>query len=78
MPEHVDAARALLSRVAAGDRVVANVPAEPSSCGGTVLKALFLACAAWERTGILPDVDVRLVTPYGRILDRQTIDPALA
>ena len=78
VPEHVDAARALLSRVAAGDRVVANVPAEPSSCGGTVLKALFLACAAWERTGILPDVDVRLVTPYGRILDRQTIDPALA
>ena len=78
VPEYVDSARRLLAGVAAGDRVVANVPPEPSSCGGTVLKALFLACAAWERAGILEDVDVHLVTPYRRILDRHTIDDALA
>ncbi|MDO4238800.1 FAD-dependent oxidoreductase [Micrococcus sp.] len=78
VPEYVDSARKLLAGVTAGDRVVANVPAEPSSCGGTVLKALFLACAAWEKAGILGDVDVHLVTPYARILDRHTIDDALA
>ena len=78
VPEYVEPARRLLAGVAAGDRVVANVPAEPSSCGGTVLKALFLACAAWERAGILGEVDVHLVTPYSRILDRPTIDDALA
>lgn len=77
VPEYVGAAREALAGVRGGDRVVFAVPAEPASCGGTVLKALFLACAAWEKAGILDEVDVHLVTPFARLLDRPTIDDAL-
>lgn len=77
VPEYVDAARFALARVRAGDRVVFCVPPEPASCGGTVLKAAFLACAAWEQAGILEGLDVHVVTPFARLLDRPTIDDAL-
>ncbi|MGY1743886.1 FAD-dependent oxidoreductase [Blastococcus sp. SYSU D00695] len=52
----------LLSGLRAG-RVLFTVPPEPASCGPTALKPLFLACDSWRRTGVLRDLDVRLVLP---------------
>jgi sulfide:quinone oxidoreductase len=43
--------------------VVFTVPPEPASCGPTALKPLFMACDAWRRSGVLGDLDVRLVLP---------------
>jgi sulfide:quinone oxidoreductase len=49
-------------------RVVFTVPPEPSPCGGTALKPLFLACDHWREHGVLDDIDVHLVTPYPSVL----------
>jgi sulfide:quinone oxidoreductase len=43
--------------------VLFTVPPEPASCGPTALKPLFLACDHWRRTGVLADLQVRLVLP---------------
>jgi sulfide:quinone oxidoreductase len=43
--------------------VVFTVPPEPASCGPTALKPLFMACDHWRRTGVLGDLEVRLVLP---------------
>jgi sulfide:quinone oxidoreductase len=44
-------------------RVVFTVPPEPASCGPTALKPLFMACDSWRRSGVLADLDVRVVLP---------------
>ena len=44
-------------------RVLFTVPPEPAPCGATALKPLFMACDHWRRTGVLRDLDVRLVLP---------------
>ncbi|TFV52500.1 FAD/NAD(P)-binding oxidoreductase [Blastococcus sp. TF02A-35] len=46
-----------------GGSVLFTVPPEPASCGPTALKPLFLACDHWRRTGVLADLQVRLVLP---------------
>jgi sulfide:quinone oxidoreductase len=43
--------------------VVFSVPPEPAPCAPTALKPLFLACDHWRRSGVLDDLDVRLVLP---------------
>ena len=43
--------------------VVFTVPPEPASCAPTALKPLFMACDHWRRTGVLADLEVRLVLP---------------
>lgn len=43
--------------------VVFTVPPEPASCGPTALKPLFMACDSWRRSGVLADLDIRLVLP---------------
>ncbi len=43
--------------------VVFTVPPEPAPCGATALKPLLMACDHWRRTGVLPDLKVRLVLP---------------
>ena len=43
--------------------VVFSVPPEPAPCAPTALKPLFMACDHWKRTGVLGDLDVRLVLP---------------
>ena len=43
--------------------VVFTVPPEPASCGPTALKPLFMACDHWQRSGVLPSLDVRVVLP---------------
>jgi sulfide:quinone oxidoreductase len=43
--------------------VVFTVPPEPAPCGATALKPLLMACDHWRRTGVLADIDVRLVLP---------------
>jgi sulfide:quinone oxidoreductase len=58
-------------------RVVFTVPPEPSPCGGTALKPLFLACGHWLEQGVLGEVDVHLVTPYSSLLDLAFVDPQL-
>lgn len=58
-------------------RVVFTIPTEPSPCGGTALKPLFLACDLWHRRGVLGDIDVHLVTPYSGVLDVPSVDPRL-
>lgn len=47
----------------AGGRVVFTVPPEPAPCGATAFKPLFMACDHWRRTGVLHDLDIRLVLP---------------
>jgi sulfide:quinone oxidoreductase len=46
-----------------GGSVVFTVPPEPASCGPTALKPLLMACDHWQRTGVLPSLEVRLVLP---------------
>lgn len=58
-------------------RVVFTVPPEPAPCAGTALKPLFLACDHWREQGVLPDIDVHLVTPYGSVLDLPFVDGQL-
>jgi sulfide:quinone oxidoreductase len=43
--------------------VVFTVPPEPAPCAPTALKPLFMACDHWRRTGVLADLQVRLVLP---------------
>ena len=43
--------------------VVFTVPPEPASCGPTALKPLLMACDSWRRSGVLADLEVRLVLP---------------
>ncbi|MGY1804353.1 NAD(P)/FAD-dependent oxidoreductase [Blastococcus sp. SYSU D00922] len=47
--------------------VVFTVPPEPASCGPTALKPLLMACDHWRRTGVLADLDVRLVLPAATV-----------
>ncbi len=57
--------------------VVFTVPPEPAPCGATALKPLLMACDHWRRTGVLADLDVRLVTPFVGILDVPQADETL-
>lgn len=63
-------------------RVVFTIPPEPSPCGGTALKPLFLALDHWREQGVLHAIDVHLVTPYGSVLDLpfadRQLEPVLA
>ncbi|GGK60327.1 FAD-dependent oxidoreductase [Ornithinimicrobium pekingense] len=58
-------------------RVVFTVPPEPSPCGGTALKPLFLACDHWQQEGVLDQIEVHLVTPYASVLDLPFVDRQL-
>ncbi|WP_122261002.1 FAD-dependent oxidoreductase [Ornithinimicrobium cerasi] len=58
-------------------RVVFTIPPEPSPCGGTALKPLFLACDHWREQGVLGQMDVHLVTPYSSVLDLPFADRRL-
>ncbi len=44
-------------------RVLFTVPPEPSPCGATAFKPLFMACDHWRRAGVLDALDVRVVLP---------------
>lgn len=46
-----------------GGSVVFTVPPEPASCAPTALKPLLMACDSWRRSGVLADLEVRLVLP---------------
>ncbi|MDO5738775.1 MAG: FAD/NAD(P)-binding oxidoreductase [Ornithinimicrobium sp.] len=50
-------------------RAVFTIPPEPSPCGGTALKPLFLACDYWREQGVLDKIEVHLLTPYRSVLD---------
>ncbi|MGY1984738.1 NAD(P)/FAD-dependent oxidoreductase [Blastococcus sp. SYSU DS0669] len=43
--------------------VVFTVPPEPASCAPTALKPLLMACDHWRRSGVLGDLQIRLVLP---------------
>ena len=58
-------------------RVVFTIPPEPSPCGGTALKPLFLALDHWRERGVLGQIDVHLVTPYSSVLDLPFADRRL-
>lgn len=73
VPEDVHRARHALAAVAGGT-VIFSIPPEPASCAGTVLKALLLACANWEKAGSLADLDVHLVTPHDGLLGLEPAD----
>lgn len=60
-----------------GGRVVFSIPPEPAPCGGTALKPLFLALGHWRAQGVLPRMDVHLVTPYSSVLDLPFVDRRL-
>jgi sulfide:quinone oxidoreductase len=57
--------------------VVFSIPPEPSPCGGTALKPLFLACDHWQREGVLTSIDVHLATPYEAVLDLPFVEAEL-
>ncbi|UVE96341.1 NAD(P)/FAD-dependent oxidoreductase [Dietzia sp. B32] len=76
VPEYAGRACAALVREREGT-VVFSVPPEPASCGGTVLKAMFLACDRWRRKEVLDRIDVHLVTPFGGLLGLEEIDARL-
>ena len=76
VPEYVGRTRAALVRLRAGT-VVFSVPPEPASCGGTVLKAMFLACDRWRREGLLDRIDIHLVTPFAGVLGLDRLDARL-
>lgn len=76
VPEYVGRTRAALVRLRAGT-VVFSVPPEPASCGGTVLKALLLACDRWRREGLLERLDIHLVTPFAGVLGLDRLDARL-
>lgn len=56
---------------------VFSVPPEPAPCGGTALKPLFLAADYWRAEGVLPDIEINLVTPYRGILDIPSVEEEL-
>lgn len=58
-------------------RVVFTIPPEPSPCGGTALKPLFLACDYWREQGVLDKIEVHLATPYRSVLDIPSADRRL-
>ncbi|QFG69209.1 NAD(P)/FAD-dependent oxidoreductase [Ornithinimicrobium pratense] len=58
-------------------RVAFTVPPEPSPCGGTALKPLFLAVDHWREQGVLDAIDVHLVTPFASVLDLPFVDHRL-
>lgn len=76
VPEYAGRACAALVRLREGT-VAFSVPPEPASCGGTVLKAMFLACDAWQRAGVLDHIDVHLVTPFPGLLGLEPTDSRL-
>ena len=59
-------------------RVVFTIPPEPSPCGGTALKPLFLAADLWRDRGVLRDMDIHLVTPFSDVLDVPFVDGELS
>lgn len=58
-------------------RVVFTIPPEPSPCGGTALKPLFMAADHWARQGVLPQIEIHLVTPYRQVLDIPFVEERL-
>ncbi|MFN3339721.1 MAG: NAD(P)/FAD-dependent oxidoreductase, partial [Dietzia sp.] len=76
VPEYAGRACAALVRVREGT-VVFSVPPEPASCGGTVLKAMFLACDRWRREKVLDRIEVHLVTPFRGLLGLEPCDSRL-
>ncbi len=64
-------------RELSGGRVVFTMPPEPAPCGATALKVLFMACDHWQRTGVLQDLDVRLVLPGSSPLGVKAADEVL-
>lgn len=67
----------LVTSMPRGGRAVFTVPRSPVSCTGTTLKPLFLAAAHWERTGILPTLDITLVVDRPALLDVDNLDARL-
>ena len=76
VPEYAGQGCAALVRHREGT-VVFSVPPEPASCGGTVLKAMFLACDRWRREGVLERIGVHLVTPFPGVLGLEPTDARL-
>ena len=76
VPEYAGRACAALVREREG-AVVFSVPPEPASCGGTVLKAMFMACDRWRRENVLDQIDVHLVTPFRGVLGLEPADSRL-
>ncbi|TYQ04497.1 UNVERIFIED_ORG: sulfide:quinone oxidoreductase [Gordonia westfalica J30] len=68
----------LVTSMPRGGRAVFTVPRPPVSCTGTTLKPLFLAAAHWERTGILPTLDITLVVDRPHLLGVDDLDARLS
>lgn len=56
---------------------VFSLPAGPVPNAGSALKALFMSCAYWKKTGILRSLEVRYVTPTTSIFDVPQVDALL-
>lgn len=57
--------------------VLFTVPPEPSPCSATALKPLFMACDHWRRTGVLQNLQVRLVLPGASAVGLPAADAVL-
>lgn len=77
LTDNAEATWSAIQRIRRG-RVVFTIPPEPSPCGGTALKPMFMAADHWRREGVLPQIEIHLVTPYRRVLDIPFVEDRLA
>jgi sulfide:quinone oxidoreductase len=57
--------------------VVFTVPPEPSPCGATALKPLFMACDHWRGVGVMSQMQVVLVLPRQDVTGLRSADDRL-
>ncbi len=67
----------LVQALKPGARALFTQPPMPIKCAGAPQKAMYLACDAWRRRGILKDVDVRFHNSGGALFGVKEYVPAL-
>jgi sulfide:quinone oxidoreductase len=66
----------LLSGLRSGTAVF-TMPSGPIKCGGAAQKPMYLACDYWREQGVLRDIRVVMVQPYGNVFGVPGVDEEL-
>ena len=67
----------LVQALKPGARALFTQPPMPIKCAGAPQKAMYLACDAWKRRGVLGDIDVRFHNTGGALFGVKDYVPAL-
>ena len=67
----------LVQALKPGARALFTQPPMPIKCAGAPQKAMYLACDAWRRRGVLPDIDVNFHNAGGALFGVADYVPAL-